>query len=48
MENKDFIEQLKMLTSSEDILAVSKSINDLRSQLMTFVSSKKEFLKLPF
>ena len=36
MEKKDFIEQLKMLTSAEDILAVSKSINELRSQFDDF------------
>ena len=37
MENTDFIERLKELTSSEDVLAVSQELKELRGKFGDYV-----------
>lgn len=37
MESLDFIEQLKVLASNEDVLAVSKEVNELRTKFNDFL-----------
>ena len=46
MENLNFIEELNKLTANEDVLSVSRDVNDLRSKLEDYVLEEERKIQV--
>ena len=46
MENVNFIEELNTLTANEDLLSVSRDVNELRSKLEDFVLEEERKIQV--